>query len=183
MSVHTSSARTGTGRDDWATPPELVTAIARKLDLRFALDTACESHNAIAGVRAVCAVDRGADGLAIDWDMSIDCARLGARSHRDAAWCNPPYSKLRAWLDKCAREGERCNVVALIPARTDTHAWHESVMPSACRVLLLKGRVKFVGASTGAPFPSAVVQWLPGYHGPALCESWDWRADVAEVSP
>ena len=42
MSVHTSSARTGTGRDDWATPPELVTAIARKLDVRFALDTACE---------------------------------------------------------------------------------------------------------------------------------------------
>ena len=182
MSIHTSSARTGTGRDDWATPPELVTAIARKLDVRFMLDTACDSGNAIAGVRAVCAVDRGADGLQVNWDLSIGWASLGDCSHRDAAWCNPPYSKLRAWLDKCAREGERCPVVALIPARTDTQAWHESVMPSACRVLLLKGRVKFVGASTGAPFPSAVVQWLPGYHGPALSESWDWRVDVAEVS-
>jgi phage N-6-adenine-methyltransferase len=181
MSIHTSSARTGTGRDDWATPPELVTAIARKLDVRFVLDTACESHNAIAGVGELLAFDRGADGLRSDW---LDVMNFWhAPSYRDAAWCNPPYSKLRAWLDKCAREGERCNVVALIPARTDTHAWHESVMPSACRVLLLKGRVKFVGASTGAPFPSAVVQWLPGYHGPALCESWDWRADVAEVSP
>ena len=180
MSVHTSSARTGTGRDDWATPPELVTAIARKLDVRFALDTACESHNAIAGVRSAFPYDQGADGLDHGWAYWL---RVGVcdidHDARDAAWCNPPYSKLRAWLDKCAREGERCNVVALIPARTDTHAWHESVMPSACRVLLLKGRVKFLGAAAGAPFPSAVVQWLPGYHGPALFESWDWRAEVS----
>ena len=178
MSVHYTSARTGTGRDDWATPPELVTAIARKLDVRFALDTACESHNAIEGVRAVCAVDRGADGLTTDWVMSLYLTREAAPDHRDAAWCNPPYSQIRLWLAKCAHEGQRCRVVALIPARTDTRAWHESVMPSAHRVLLLKGRVRFAGAATGAPFPSAVVEWLPGATGGPRVASWDWRADL-----
>jgi len=170
--------RRATRRDDWATPPELVTAIERKLDLGFVLDTACESSNAIAGVRAWCAVDRGADGLAIDWDMSIDCSRIGARGHRDAAWCNPPYSKLRSWLAKCVDEGRRCNVVALIPARTCTVAWHDHVMSSACRVLLLRGRVQFVGAPSTAQFSSAVVQWLPGYQGAPHFESWDWRSDI-----
>jgi hypothetical protein len=53
VNVHTTSARTGTGRDDWATPPELVTAIARKLDVTFALDTACDSGQRDRG-RALC---------------------------------------------------------------------------------------------------------------------------------
>ena len=179
MSAQTSSARTGAGRDDWATPAELVAAIARKLDVKFALDTACQPHNAIAGVRAVCCVERGCDGLTAEWGLTLDCSRIGAPDHRDAAWCNPPYSQLRAWLDKCAREGDRCRVVALIPARTDTRAWHESVMPSAHRVLLLKGRVKFQGARSCAPFPSAVVEWLPGSTGGPRFEGWDWRAEVS----
>lgn len=180
MNVHTSSARTGNGRDDWATPPELVAAIARKLDVRFALDTACESHNAIAGVRQAFPYDEGANGLRCGWAYWLGLGVQGIdRDHRDAAWCNPPYSQLRAWLAKCAREGERCRVVALIPARTDTRAWHESVMPSAHRVLLLKGRVKFEGATSCAPFPSAAVEWLPGSTGGPRFEGWDWRAEVS----
>jgi phage N-6-adenine-methyltransferase len=179
MSAQTSSARTGAGRDDWATPAELVAAIARKLGVSFALDTACESHNAILGCHALFRADRGDDGLARDWASTLHLTRRGANDHRDAAWCNPPYSQLRTWLAKCAREGERCRVVALIPSRTDTRAWHESVMPSAHRVLLLKGRVKFSGATSCAPFPSAVVEWLPGSTGGPRFEGWDWRAEVS----
>jgi len=178
MNVHTTSARTGTGRDDWQTPVPLLNAIERRTGLRLVLDTACEAATAIGGVRASCATDRGCDGLTADWAVSIDCTRTASPSNTDAAWCNPPYSQLRAWLRKCAAEGVRVPVVALIPARTDTAAWHDSVMPSAHLVLLLRGRVRFVGADAGAPFPSAVVVWLPGHRGGPRVEAWDWRAEV-----
>jgi site-specific DNA-methyltransferase (adenine-specific) len=108
----------------------------------------------------------------------MDVTRTEAPSNRDAAWCNPPYSRLREWLRKCASEGARVPVVALIPARTDTAEWHESVMPLAHSVLLLRGRVRFVGATAGAPFPSAVVVWLPGHRGGPRVEAWDWRIEV-----
>ena len=44
----------------------------------------------------------------------------------------------------------------LVPARTDTAWWHDYVVPFA-EVRFLRGRVKFEGAPTTAPFPSAVV--------------------------
>jgi hypothetical protein len=115
MSVHTTSARTGTGRDDWRTPTTLLRAIERRTGLRLVLDTACEAATAIDGVRASCATDRGCDGLTADWAVAMDVTRTAAPSNREAAWCNPPYSQLRPWLRKCASEGARVPVVALIP--------------------------------------------------------------------
>ena len=50
----------------------------------------------------------------------------------------------------------------LIPARTDTKYWHNYVM-NANEVYFIKGRLKFGGASNGAPFPSAIVVF--GGHG------------------
>ena len=178
IQVHTTSARTGTGRDDWRTPTTLLRAIERRTGLRLVFDTACEAATAIGGVRASCATDRGCDGLTADWAVAMNVTRTAGPMNTEAAWCNPPYSQLRPWVRKCASEGERVPVVALIPARTDTAAWHESVMPSAHSVLLLRGRVRFVGATAGAPFPSAVVVWLPGHWGGPRIEAWDWRIEV-----
>lgn len=70
------------------------------------------------------------------------------------------------WLEKCHHEALSGNaeVVALIAARTDTVAWHLHVM-QATHVLLLRGRLTFVGAANSAPFPSAVVNWRPDMMG------------------
>jgi len=46
-------------------------------------------------------------------------------------------------------------VVCLVPARTDTRWSHEYAIRGELR--FLRGRVRFVGARYGAPFPSAVV--------------------------
>jgi site-specific DNA-methyltransferase (adenine-specific) len=81
---------------------------------------------------------------------------------------NPPYGTIstRRWLEKCHHEAlsGHAEVVALIAARTDTVAWHAHVM-QATHVLLLRGRLTFVGAANSAPFPSAVVNWRPGMLG------------------
>lgn len=52
-------------------------------------------------------------------------------------------------------------VVCLLPSRTDTRWWHNYVMRAA-EIRFVEGRLKFGGASSGAPFPSAVVVFRPG---------------------
>jgi site-specific DNA-methyltransferase (adenine-specific) len=46
-------------------------------------------------------------------------------------------------------------VVCLVPARTDTAWWHEWAVKGEIR--FIRGRIRFVGASSCAPFPSALV--------------------------
>jgi hypothetical protein len=71
------------------------------------------------------------------------------------AWVNPPYGpRLGDWL----RRGPEADVaVFLVPARTDTRWFHGLVLPAAAEVRFLRGRLKFGGAKTDAPFPSMVV--------------------------
>ena len=44
----------------------------------------------------------------------------------------------------------------LIPARTDTKAFHEYIYGKA-EIRFIKGRLKFGGSHNSAPFPSMVV--------------------------
>lgn len=44
----------------------------------------------------------------------------------------------------------------LIPARTDTKAFHEFIYGKA-EIRFLKGRLKFGGSKNSAPFPSMIV--------------------------
>ncbi len=51
-------------------------------------------------------------------------------------YCNPPYG--------------------LLPARTDTAWWHDYAM-GADEIRFIRGRLRFGGATSGAPFPSVVL--------------------------
>jgi phage N-6-adenine-methyltransferase len=87
------------------------------------------------------------DGLLADW---------GA-----VTFCNPPYSDIANWVMKAWQQWRKgCTVVLLIPSRTDTRWWHDYVM-KATEIRFIKGRLKFGGAATSAPFPSCVVVWRP----------------------
>lgn len=46
--------------------------------------------------------------------------------------------------------------VMLIPARTDTRAFHEFIYNKA-EVRFIRGRLKFGGSKNSAPFPSMIV--------------------------
>lgn len=74
-------------------------------------------------------------------------------------WMNPPYGReIGKWVRK-AYESARDNgttVVCLLPARTDTKWFHDYCIPNG-EITFVKGRLKFGGAKSGAPFPSVVV--------------------------
>lgn len=86
------------------------------------------------------------NGLAQDWGG-------------ENVFVNNPYSSTKDWTRKCAEEARKPNttVVQLIPSRTDTKYSQDIAFPNSRAVLFVKGRLKFGGAKTSAPFPSMVV--------------------------
>ena len=85
-------------------------------------------------------------------------------------FCNPPYSKRKKdkpgqedWIEKAYKESSEngATVVMLIPARTDTIAFHEYILGKAQEIRFVKGRLKFEidrkANKEAAPFPSMIV--------------------------
>lgn len=118
----------------WATPREVYEALDR--EFRFTLDPCPLADPSTAGMPLF-----GTDGLFRSW-------------HGERVFCNPPYGPgVDRWLVK-AREAELA--VYLLPARTDTRWWHNHAM-GADEIRFIKGRLRFGGADTPAPFPSCVL--------------------------
>jgi phage N-6-adenine-methyltransferase len=97
------------------------------------------------------------DGLAQDWS--------------GVCWMNPPYGEaIVKWVAKAHESAQNgATVVCLVPARTDTGWWWDYCRKHEIR--FLRGRLKFGGSATSAPFPSAVVVM-----GRRKCVVWwEWR--------
>ena len=135
-----------TGKDDWETPPELFNKLNN--EFHFTIDVCANTINK--------KLDRfyseEEDGLSQNWEGEV-------------VWCNPPYSRSTKkkkgqadWIKKAYEESKKPNttIVMLLPARTDTVAFHEYIYNKA-EIRFIKGRLKFVGAENPAPFPSMIV--------------------------
>lgn len=136
--VHFSSAT-----PEWYTPQEFFDRL--NAEFAFTLDP-CSTHE-----NAKCDrhFTRDDNGLEKSWAG-------------ESVFMNPPYGReISEWMrkayDSCNQSG--ATVVCLVPARTDTNWWHEYAMKGEIR--FIKGRLKFGGAQTNAPFPSAVVVFRP----------------------
>jgi len=131
-------------RMDWETPQAFFDMLNARF--RFNTDAAADAQN------AKCKRFWSREDSALD--------RIWSK-HR--IWCNPPYGKeLPPFIDKAiaemAREVPPSVIVMLVPSRTDTRWWHRAT-DSGCRVEFIKGRLKFQGAASSAPFPSALLIW------------------------
>jgi phage N-6-adenine-methyltransferase len=132
MSIHFSSQT-----DLWATPPDLFEAVNAVFG--FELDV-CATPDSAKCERFYSPQE---DGLKQEWS--------------GICWMNPPYGReIGRWMKKAYEAGEAgATVVCLVPARTDTRWWHDYASRGV--VLFLKGRLRFGGAISSAPFPSALV--------------------------
>ena len=123
-------------KQDWQTPQILFDDLNK--EFKFTFDSAATPDNAL------CA-QFSSNSLNIQWVGSV--------------FCNPPYGReLPKFIKKAREQGKPDNpVVLLIPARPDTHAWHDHIFPYAKEIRFIKGRIVFRGAKAGAPFPSAII--------------------------
>ena len=128
---------------EWETPQDFFDRL--DAEFHFTLDP-CSTHE-----NAKCKkhFTREDDGLAQDWTG-------------ETVYCNPPYGReMPRWIAKCADHASRGGIaVMLIPARTDTKAFHDYIYHKA-EIRFIRGRLKFGGAKNSAPFPSMVCVFRP----------------------
>lgn len=132
------------GHDEWLTPPEILRALGA-----FDLDPCSPIVRPWPTAAKHLTVDD--DGLAHDWAGRV--------------WCNPPFGREAIkWLRRMAAHGDG---VALIPARTETAMFYETVWGVADAVLFLKGRPHFHYVDGArAPFNSGAPLALIAYGQP-----------------
>lgn len=130
--------RTESSRDDYGTPWPIVRYLATLTEQgHFTVDACAQSGNAKADLWL-------GPGSEIAEDALHDNVMWGQYKYRpEAIFCNPPYGDLRSWCRKAVVQAE-CGreVVMLIPARTDTVAFHsmERVIKT---IVFFKGRISF----------------------------------------
>lgn len=143
-SVGRSRAQFTSNSQEWNTPLEVL-ELVRAFDA-IGLDP-CSNAGSIVGAAVEWRMERDGDSLLRDW-----------RGH-GLVYVNPPYSRfLRAWTAKCAQSG--AEVIACVPARTDARWWHQSAV-TADAICYWRGRLRFLGAPSSAPFPSALLYFGP----------------------
>jgi phage N-6-adenine-methyltransferase len=154
-----------TGNDEWETPQALFDRL--NAIYNFTLDVCATPENA----KCKRYFTQADDGLKQDWSKEI-------------CWMNPPYSKPESpcksrckkkacvtrgyhiskykpgqedWIRKAYEESLKGTlVVALLPVRTDTEAFHRYIYKKQ-DVDFIKGRLKFGKCEDAAPFPSMIV--------------------------
>lgn len=139
------------GSDEWTTPADLFAALHR--EFRFRFDMAASSENFL--------LPRWYGPTNPHPEMQNGLHVM--KRERGWGFCNPPYSRglQSKFIAVCA---ERRDMVMLLPARTDTVAFHRYIYNVSkwrarpnVEIRLLKGRLRFGGAKHGAPFPSMIV--------------------------
>ncbi len=120
--------------DLWSTPQEVFDSL--DAEFNFTVDVCATKENAKCD-RYFTFKDNGLDQ---DWS-------------KDTCWMNPPYGReIGKWIEKASKH----NVVALLPARTDTKWFHDCIYNKA-EIRFIKGRLKFGNQKNNAPFPSMIV--------------------------
>ena len=102
-----------------------------------------------------CPLGGWVDGLKIEWGKDN--------------FVNPPYSQLKAWVEKSIEEHKKGKgVTLLIPARTDTKAF-KLLFDYGSKITFISGRLCFNEANS-APFPSMIVRLCGGGYENTKCE-------------
>lgn len=117
LSGHQSAAMRS---DEWLTPPEILQRLGQ-----FDLDPCSPINRPWPTAGQHYTVED--DGLAQQWSGRV--------------WCNPPFGReAMKWMRRMAEHG---NGIALIPARTETSMFFETVWGAADAVLFIQGRPHF----------------------------------------
>lgn len=124
---------------EWETPQDVFDYLDR--EFKFTLDPCATPENA----KCEKFYTKEDDGLSKTW-------------RRERVFLNPPYGReIKKWVRKAYLSSmvKPTIVVCLLPARTDTSWFHDYCARGD--IWFIRGRLKFGGAKTGAPFPSMIV--------------------------
>lgn len=143
----------GSSKQDYATPPEFMAAIARRFGT-INFDLAASAHNA----KHANYFSERDDSLRQEWHKIPGLL-----------WLNPPFDNIAPWAEKCRAESKLgARILFLTPASIGSNWFSEHVFRSAF-VHALNGRISFDGI---APYPKdCILSVFPGDDFGV----WNWR--------
>lgn len=162
----------GHSRQDYGTPPELLNAIRKRLDiLDFEFDLAADETNTV-----VSSQNYGGDIGLVKNHFNIEDNSLTKDWHKWGGpkwmWLNPPFANITPWVEKAYKESKLgAHIVVLVP--TSFAEWWRDWVEGKCYITNLQGRVKFVGCPAAYPKDISILLYTPwGFRG---SEVWDWK--------
>lgn len=155
MAIH--EALYSSRSEEWETPGYIFKPLND--EFHFALDAAASESNH----KCERYISREQNAL------NPNCDWVAQAGFLNYIWLNPPYGRnIGAWMAKAKRTAQLgCPVVCLVHARTDTkwfHAYCYKQHDVRVEMRFIKGRVKFVGAQSSAPFPSVLIIFRSPLH-------------------
>lgn len=133
--------------DYWGTPRDIFDTICGLYKVRPILDVCATPENA----KCMSFITEKTDGLKQTWDKE--------------SWCNPPYSQIGKWVQKCWLEHEKNNItVTALIMKDETTAYWKDYIKDKAEVYTWPHRIRFIDPMTGhkadsARFVSAIVIW------------------------
>ena len=155
--------RPGNSKQDYQTPPEFIRAVLDRLHSEsFVWDLAADADNTVV---PRCFFSEREDALAQSW-ANVSTSRW--------MWLNPPFSIIAPWVEKAWMESQLggAHIAMLVPASVGSNWWRDWVHDKA-HVLLLNGRLTFVGHEDPYPKDCALLLYTPFINGGY--ESWTWN--------
>ncbi|MDQ3003497.1 MAG: hypothetical protein M3Y08_19840 [Fibrobacterota bacterium] len=167
--VHVASE----GKQDYATPTELVHLIARRFGVSFVLDLSASSEN------AKCAdwIDEKENSLAQNWAERISTNPPGEYGRVNCAWLNPPFKRAAPWMEKCAAESAKGMRIVSLTLSSMGSNWYRDHVEGKAFSLILRDRVTFVGCNDPYTKELMVTLWGFGMTGLGF---WSWKKDLPD---
>lgn len=128
-------------KDDWETPDDMFDNL--NYEFHFDVDVCAHELNH----KMIPYISPEQNGLKTDWF-----------EYGKTVWMNPPYgSQTLSWVKKAYQFGQNGGTaVCLLPSRMG-NTWFMDYVMKASEWRVVRGRLKFIGASSSAPFPSMIV--------------------------
>lgn len=152
----------GSSEQSVQTPPDFISAVKQLLGItKFSIDLAADEKN----TQAAKWYDEAMNSLEQDWEESC---RTGW------AWLNPPYDNITPWVKK-ASESKDAKLVMLVPASVGSN-WFRDYVYKKAGIVLLNGRIKFIGHKYVYPKDLMLLLYSPDFDGTDLTELkvWNW---------
>ncbi len=162
----------GLSKQDYRTPEDFLQAVRRRLGIEmFAWDLAASEENTCSPY--------GYFGIKDEPDHPANDALAGAPSRwlteLPGGWCwlNPPYKHIAPWAERAAAAADLGGRIAMLVLASVGSNWWRDYVHNKALVLLLNGRITFVGQKDCYPKDCALLLYSEtvssGY------EVWSWR--------
>ena len=136
---------------EYSTPWEIVEPLKKEFGIEFDICASKENNKCL-----------------LYYNKKDDCLTKDWSKINGNIWMNPPWGKeMQKFVRKALEESKKGKtIVCLLPVRSNTKWWHETIIDTKAEVRFLRGEIKFNDLPRGLWLPCAIVI----FHGINKCK-------------